>query len=103
MPAEQREMLLGHKISLASAYYRLSVDEMLDAYFVAVDLLTINEENRLKKKVTELEQKQSEIDLMKYQHDMEMKQIRQQMEEGTQIMNDKLDNKFNVFSKSGWR
>ena len=39
MPAEQREMLLGHKIGLASAYYRPSEDDLLDAYLVAVDTL----------------------------------------------------------------
>ena len=54
MPAEIREMLLGHKIGLASAYYRPTEQDMLDAYFVAVDNLTIEESNRLKKKVTEL-------------------------------------------------
>ncbi len=64
MPAEQREMLLGHKIGLASAYYRPSEDEMLDAYLVAIDNLTIEESNRLKKKVTELEQKQTQIDML---------------------------------------
>ena len=29
MPAEQREMLLGHKIGLASAYYRPSEDDTI--------------------------------------------------------------------------
>jgi integrase len=62
MPHEQREMLLGHKIGLASAYYRPSEEEMLDAYLVAVDNLTINEENRLKKKVSELQVKYDKID-----------------------------------------
>ena len=62
MNPEAREMLLGHKIGLASAYYRPSQDEMLDAYLVAVDNLTINEENRLKKKVDELQIKYDKID-----------------------------------------
>jgi integrase len=48
---EIREMLLGHKIGLASAYYRPSEQEMLDEYMKAVNNLTINEENRLKIKV----------------------------------------------------
>jgi integrase len=61
MPAEQREMLLGHKIGLASAYYRPTENDMLEAYMVGVDLLTINEENRLKKKVDELQSKYDEI------------------------------------------
>ena len=87
MPAEQREMLLGHKIGLSSAYYRPSVDEMLDAYLVAIDNLTIEESNRLKKKVTELQQKQSEIDKMKYEHTMEMKQIRDDIEKMGLLIN----------------
>lgn len=51
---EIREMLLGHKIGLASCYYKPTEQEMLNEYLKAVDLLTINEENRLKLK---LEQK----------------------------------------------
>ena len=52
---EIREMLLGHKIGLASAYYRPTEQEMLDEYMKAVNELTINEENRLKIKVQLLE------------------------------------------------
>ena len=63
MPAEQREMLLGHKIGLASAYYRPSEDDMLDAYLIAVDNLTINEENRLRRKVEVLTIEKSKVDL----------------------------------------
>ncbi|HSA72351.1 MAG TPA: hypothetical protein VLD84_00180, partial [Nitrososphaeraceae archaeon] len=48
---EIREMLLGHKIGLASAYYKPSEQEMLNEYLKAVNLLTINEENRLKLKL----------------------------------------------------
>jgi integrase len=59
--AEIREMLLGHKIGLASAYYRPTEQEMLDEYLKAVNLLTINEENRLKIKVELLESEKNEI------------------------------------------
>lgn len=52
---EIREMLLGHKIGLASAYYRPTEQEMLDEYQKATNDLTINEENRLKIKVKLLE------------------------------------------------
>jgi hypothetical protein len=38
-------MLLGHKIGLASCYYRPTENEMLQEYYKAVILLTINEEN----------------------------------------------------------
>ena len=52
---EIREMLLGHKIGLASAYYRPSEQDMFAEYQKAVNSLTINEENRLKIKVELLE------------------------------------------------
>ena len=47
-------MLLGHKIGLASCYYRPTQEEMFQEYQKAFDNLTINEENKLK---LELEQK----------------------------------------------
>jgi integrase len=63
---EIREMLLGHKIGLASCYYKPTEQEMLNEYLKAVNLLTINEENRLK---LELEQKiqieKSQIEALK--------------------------------------
>ena len=54
---EIREMLLGHKIGLASCYYRPTEEEMLNEYMKAVNNLTINEENRLRKRVDELSEK----------------------------------------------
>jgi integrase len=69
---QAREMLLGHSIGLANSYYRPNSDEILDEYLKAVDLLTINEENRLKKKVElltiradQLEQLQDQMDEVK--------------------------------------
>lgn len=59
---EIREMVLGHKIGLASCYYRPSEDEMYQEYEKAIDNLTINEENRLRKKVETLEIEKSRID-----------------------------------------
>ena len=44
-------MLLGHMIGLAFAYYKPIQEDMLNEYLKAVNLLTINEENRLKQKV----------------------------------------------------
>jgi integrase len=59
---EIREMLLGHKIGLASCYYRPTEEEMLAEYMKAVNLLTINEENRLKMKVEKLEVEKNQFD-----------------------------------------
>jgi integrase len=75
MPAEQREMLLGHKIGLASAYYRPSEDDLLDAYMIAIDNLTINEENRLKKKIEVLTIEKSKVDMALAQIEEMKKQI----------------------------
>lgn len=61
---EIREMLLGHKIGITSAYYRPTEDEMLSEYSKAIDLLTIDPANRLRKKVEKLEiEKKSYDDL----------------------------------------
>jgi site-specific recombinase XerD len=60
--AEAREMLMGHSIGLGDSYYRPLPEELLEEYMKAVDALTINEENRLKRKVATLEIEQSKID-----------------------------------------
>jgi integrase len=60
--SEIREMLLGHKIGLASCYYRPTQEDMLKEYEKAIDALTINEENRLKRKVKTLEIEKSRVD-----------------------------------------
>ena len=55
-------MLLGHKIGLSSAYYRPTEEEMLEEYMKAADNLTINEENRLRRKVEKLEVEKTSYD-----------------------------------------
>jgi len=59
---EIREMLLGHKIGLASAYYRPTQEDIYAEYEKAIDSLTINEENRLRKKVEILTIEKSRLD-----------------------------------------
>ncbi len=59
---EIREMLLGHKIGLVSAYYKPTEQDMLKEYLKSVNLLTINEENRLKRKVEIFEIEKSRIE-----------------------------------------
>lgn len=88
MPAEIREMLLGHKIGLASAYYRPTEHDMLDGYFVAVDNLTIEESNRLRRKVETLESKQNEIDLMRHKYDTEMQAMNAKLDKAGLIVDD---------------
>jgi integrase len=64
---EIREILLGHKIGLMSAYYRPTEDEMFAEYEKAIDSLTINEENRLKLKVEKLQVEKSRLERMEIQ------------------------------------
>jgi integrase len=60
---EIREMLLGHKIGIASSYYRPTEDEMQAEIEKAADLLTINEENKLRREVKMLTIEKSKVDL----------------------------------------
>ena len=56
-----------------------------------MDLLTINEENRLKIKVEELTERRDEIQLMKESHEQEMKAMRDEMENKFQQILSKID------------
>jgi integrase len=53
-----KELLMGHSVKLDDVYYdknsEKSRNKLLEEYSKAIDYLTINEENRLKKKVEEL-------------------------------------------------
>jgi integrase len=54
--------LMGHsnKSNLTQLYSKQTENELLQEYMKAVDLLTINEENRLKRKVEKLEVEKSQ-------------------------------------------
>jgi integrase len=73
------KILMDHSLGESQNYHRPTQDELLDDYLNAIDLLTINDENKLKKKIFELTEKQSEIDLMKLKHEKEMKEMREQI------------------------
>lgn len=59
---EIREMLLGHKIGLTSAYYRPAEADLLEEYQKAIDALTIEPSQRLQKKITQMEKAQDKFD-----------------------------------------
>jgi integrase len=73
---EIREMLLGHKIALASCYYRPTEDEMYSEYEKAINNLTINEENRLKRKMEKIESEKSRIELLELKHQMDLEKVK---------------------------
>jgi integrase len=64
---EIREMLMGHKIGLASVYYKPTDDDddFLIEYQKAINNLTINEVNKLKMQVKKLEIEKSEFERLK--------------------------------------
>jgi site-specific recombinase XerD len=70
--AEIREMLLGHKIGLASCYHRPTIEQLWKEYEKAENNLIIDPNQRLQKKIEKLEVEKSEyqdlaaeIDLIK--------------------------------------
>lgn len=77
MNPEIREMLLSHSISLASAYYKPSEEEMLDHYMSAVDsgFFCLSEEKYLRRKVEKLEVERSYVDQLR----IEIEQIKKSL------------------------
>jgi hypothetical protein len=72
-------MLLGHKIGLASAYYKPTEQEMLSEYMKAVNLLTINEENRLKLKLEQkIQIEKTQLEALKADFDAFKKEVLKQ-------------------------
>lgn len=71
-----REMLVGHNTGLDKSYYRPANDELLLEYLKVLDLVTIDEENRLKITVDELTEKSKDSDyIIKGKLDEKDKQI----------------------------
>jgi hypothetical protein len=55
-------MLMDHSLGESANYHRPTEDELFEDYLNAVDLLTINEENRLRKKIETLAIEKSRLD-----------------------------------------
>ena len=56
------KMLMAHSLGESGNYHRPTETQLLEDYLKAVDLLTVNEENRLSKKINELQEKNVEKD-----------------------------------------
>jgi integrase len=63
----KRRMLEGHSVGIDEHYCKPSESDLLEEYMKGVDSLTINEENRLKRKVEKLEIEKSKIDELAYE------------------------------------
>ena len=73
---EIREMLLGHNIGLAGTYYKPTDEDIQTEYEKAIDLLTIDPANRLRKKVEMLTIEKSKVDLALSQIDEMKKKLK---------------------------
>lgn len=51
------EKLLSHSTGISDSYYRATEQELFDDYIKAMDSLTIDERNKLKKRIDRLEEK----------------------------------------------
>jgi hypothetical protein len=54
--------LMAHSLGESGNYHRPTETQLSEDYLKAADLLTVNEENRLTKKINELQEKNSEKD-----------------------------------------
>jgi len=74
-----KELLMGHSVKLDDFYYdkdsKKSRQKLLDEYCKAIDALTINEENRLRKKVQELTIRADKL----LELQMEMDKVKEQL------------------------
>ena len=76
------EMLLNHDIGVSASYYKPTEQHLLEDYLKVIDLLTINEENKLKKEVKELAKKNNEkeflLNVAMMQKDKEVEDLKKQ-------------------------
>jgi len=76
-----KEFLLGHNLRLDDNYYRPIEDDIVSEYLKALDLLTLNEYNRLQKKIEQLTLKNADNEYIlraKFQEkDIEIQTLRQ--------------------------
>lgn len=98
------ELLMGHNIGLSKSYYKPTERELLEDYLKAVDLLTLNEEQKLKNKVKELSKKKDEMDYIikgkLEEKDEEIKSLKQKLETDMDIFQEKVEKEFkNCFKK----
>jgi hypothetical protein len=64
---EIAKILTGHSIGVRGRYLNYTDDDLLQEYLKAIDLLTINETNRLRREVVDLKEKENETQSLKRQ------------------------------------
>ena len=86
-----KELFMGHNIGLDDHYFKPGDDYVLHEYLKAVNNLTINEENRLRKEIADLIRKNNVLENMEIKHKEEIQAMRADMEAKFQQIVAKID------------
>ena len=99
------KMLMAHSLGESGNYHRPTETQLLEDYLKAVDLLTINEENRLSKRINELQEKNIEKDYVikgkLHEKDEQINQLIKKQEKFEQLIQSLIDSgQFNPIVKN---
>ncbi len=87
------EILMGHSVGISDSYYRATENEILQDYLKSLDLLTIHDENRLRKEIMELRQRENENDAV---HELEKDQKIEALSEQVASMKSQMETILNA-------
>jgi hypothetical protein len=89
------EKLLSHSVGISDSYYRATEQELLDDYLKAMDSLTIDERNKLKKRIDKLEEKNENEDYIikarLHEKDEQIKILLEKQEKFEQLIQSMID------------
>ena len=89
------EKLLSHSTGISDSYYRATEQELLDDYLKAMDSLTIDERNKLKKRIDKLEERnENEEYIIKarlHEKDEQIKSLLEKQEKFEQLIQSLID------------
>ena len=89
------EKLLSHSTGISDSYYRATEQELLDDYLKAMDSLTIDERNKLKKRIDKLEEKNENEDYIikarLHEKDEQIKSLLEKQEKFEQLIQSLID------------
>ena len=90
------KMLMAHSLGESGNYHRPNETQLLEDYLKAVDLLTVNEEYRLSKRINELQEKNEEKDYVikgkLHEKDEQINQLIKKQEKFEQLIQSLIDN-----------
>jgi antitoxin component YwqK of YwqJK toxin-antitoxin module len=90
------EKLLSHSTGISDSYYRATEQELLEDYIKAMDSLTIDERNKLKKRIDKLEEKNEDeryiIKAKLQEKDEQIKMLIKKQEKFEQMIQRLIDN-----------